>query len=212
MTKTSLLTFAATFLLLTAANAQVIKNGDFSAGHTYWEGAGKVQLFDSKQKLVEEKTGSLLPPAHNPQEPAEKKEPGTPELQITLNRMVVQESKTRLNFPASHKGRVKFTVVLKTSDDFVRNGKAPGFTPNLNWNTSGWYIWSSLVHPEVDFCIRVDADTHYYLPRNLNAGGDWQTLSGTFDSLGGSPSKVLNLVTAAGTGTIWIKSVVVEAL
>jgi len=189
--KTYFLAIVGTLLILGTAHGQALKNGDFADGRAHWEGAGKVLTFDDAQKPADAKAG------------------GTPQLQVNLSRMMIQETKQRLSFPPSYSGPVTITVVLKTSPDFARNDKAPKFTPNNNWQSGTWY-WSALVYPKVDFCIRVDSNTHYYLPRQIKAGGDWQTVTGTFDSLGISSSKVLSLVTTAGEGTVWVKSVTVD--
>lgn len=191
--KTSLLAIAGTLILLGTAHGQALKNGDFADARAHWEGAGKVLTLDDTQKPADAKAG------------------GTPQLQVALSKMTVQETKQRLNFPPNSGGPVTVTVVLKTSPDFARNDKAPKFTPNINWKTGGWYSWSALVYPKVDFCVRVDSDTHHYLPRDLKVGGDWQTVTGRFDSLGTGSNKILSLVTPAGEGTVWIKSVTVDS-
>lgn len=183
--------FAGTLLCAAIARGQVIKNSEFSDAKAHWEGAGQVVALDNGQKPAATSAG------------------GVPQLQVTLNKNIVQETKQRLVFKADEvQGRAKIKVVLKTSPDFTRNEKCPRF--NTKWETGGWYTWSALVYPNVDFCTRVDSDMHYYLPRTLKAGGDWQTISGEFQSLGNPTSKTLSLVFPAGTGTIWVKSVSLE--
>lgn len=191
--KAYLLAIAGTLLLLGTAQGQALKNGDFADGRAHWEGAGKVLIFDDTQKPADAKAG------------------GTPQLQVTLSRMMIQETKQRLNFPPNYTGPVTIKVVFKTSPNFARNDKSPKFTPGNTWKPGGMGCWSALVYPRYDFYVRVDSDTHYYLSHPVQAGGDWQTVSGTFDSLGNSSSKVLSLVTAAGEGTLWIKSVTVDS-
>ena len=189
--KTSLLAIAGTLLILGTAHGQALKNGDFTDTRAHWEGAGKVLTLDDAQKPADAKAG------------------GVPQLQVALNRLSIQETKQRLNFPPSYTGPVTITVVFKTSPDFARNDKSPKFTPGNTWKPGGMGCWSAQVYPKFDFYVRVDSDTHYYLSRPVQAGGDWQTLTGKFDSLGNSSSKVLALVTTAGEGTVWIKSVTV---
>lgn len=189
--KSFLTLFAGTLLCATIAHGQVVKNGDFSTGRSHWEGVGQVVVLDQDQKAAAADAG------------------GISQLQVVLSKNVVQETKQRLIFKADENtGDARVTVVLKTSPDFIRNDKCPVF--NIKFDRSGCYSMPSLVFPNVDLCLRMDSDRHYYIPRTLKAGGDWQTITGHFKKLGNPTGKTLSLVFPAGTGTIWVKSVSVE--
>lgn len=125
-----------------------------------------------------------------------------------------QLTEIRQRFVLTHKQTgVKAATVVKASSDFKRNDSAPKWTKDITWRSSGWYSWSNLVYPKVDFCMRVDAlPNYYYLPRALKAGADWQTLRGEFRDMKSQGGKVFTFVLPAGEGTIWIKSVKTEAM
>ena len=184
-----------TLALATAASveAQVLKNGDFAKGKAFWEGGGgKVIYLDDAG------------------EPTNDKEKGQPVLEVNLSKTNLIEIRQRFTLAHGQKS-MKATVIAKASADYVRNDKAQKWTPNNTWEPGGWWVWSALVYPKVDFCMRVDANTHYYLPRSLKAGGAWQTLSGEFKDMNNQGSKVFNIVLPAGDGTIWIKSITTTA-
>jgi hypothetical protein len=127
-------------------------------------------------------------------------------LEIKLSKTQLTEIRQRFTL-ARGQNQIKATAIAKASVDYVRNDKAQKWTPNNTWEPGGWWVWSALVYPKVDFCMRVDANTHYYLPRSLKAGGGWQTLSGNFKDVDNQGNKVFNIVLPAGEGTIWIKSI-----
>ena len=181
--------------LLAAApmgNAQFLKNGDFEKGHSYWEGGGKVVFLND--------AGEVVPSAKE----------GKPALEVKLSRTQLTEIRQRFLF-AHGERHLNVSALVKTSGDFQRNNDAGRWTKDITW-TSGWYSWSALVYPRVDFCVRVDTSgNHFYLPRNLKAGGTWQTFKGSFKDMPSPGGKVLTLVFPAGTGTLWVKSITSEA-
>ena len=165
------------------AQAQILKNGDFSNGRTHWQGtAGTVVTLDD-----------------------------VPQLQVVLNKTITKDLKQRLKLPAQYKGGCAVTVVLKTSDDFALNEKAPCWSSGLNWKIPSRHVnWSRIVNPKADFYMRLDGENYNYVLRALKVGGDWQTITGNIDFLGFSQQSQLVLVFPAGTGTIWVKSVELE--
>lgn len=174
--------------------AQVLKNEDFSNGHSYWEGGGKVVFLNDAGEPVSAENG------------------GKPALEVKLAKTQVTEIRQRFTLAHTATG-VKASTVVKASPDFKRNDNAPRWTKDITWRSGGWYSWSALVYPKADFCMRVDAGSGYhYLPRALKAGGNWQTLRGEFRDMKSQGGKVFTFVLPAGEGTIWIQSVKTEAL
>ena len=181
---------AGTFLCAALAHGQVIKNNDFSQAKSHWEGAGQVVVLDNDQKPAAATAG------------------GVSQLQVALNRTAVQEAKQHLFFKADEAAKVvKITLVVKTSADFARNAEASQFSKDPKWRVDSRHTTKDMAYPNVDLTFRVDADHHYYLLRNLKAGGDWQTITGEYPTLGNPTSKTLSVIFPAGTGTIWVKSV-----
>ena len=184
---------AGTLLCATIARGQVVKNNDFSQAKSHWEGMGQVVVLDNDQKPAAANAG------------------GVPQLQVVLNRTAVQEAKQRLIFKADETAKAaRVTLVVKTSPDFSRNSEAQQFSKDPKWRPGSRHTTKDMAYPNVDLTVRVDADHHYYLLRNLKTSGDWQTFTGEYPTLGSPTNKTLSIIFPAGTGTIWVKSVSVE--
>jgi hypothetical protein len=185
--------FASTFLSVAIAHGQLIKNDDFSNGKAHWEGAGQVVTLDKDQKPASTTSG------------------GIPQLEVVLNHTAVQQANQRLTFkPDEAAKQVKVTIVVKTSPDFIRNDKAQQFSKDPKWRVDSRHETKDLAYPNVDLTCRVDGDRHYYLLRGLKAGGDWQTITGEYPTLGNSTGKNFSLIFPAGTGAVWVKSVSID--
>ncbi len=165
-----------------------LKNGDFSKGRNSWEGSGKIVFLNDAD------------------EPTPEAEGGKPVLEVKLAKTQLTEIRQRFVFTKGERS-MKVSVTAKASPDFVRNDDAHKWTKDITWEGGGWYSWSKLVYPKVDFSIRLDGDKFYYLPRNFKTKGEWVKLGGNFRDMKTNGPKSLNLVLPAGEGTIWIKSI-----
>jgi len=177
--------------LISAHAATPLKNEDFAKGRSGWEGGGKIVFLNDAD------------------EPTPEKEGGKPVLEVKLAKTQLTEIRQRFVF--SHGERsLKTSLQIKTSPDYVRNDDAHKWTKDISWS-GGWYSWSNLVYPRVDFCLRLDGDKFYYLPRNLKTKGEWVHLKGNFNDMKSAGPKSLSLVFPAGEGTIWVKGLSTSA-
>ena len=182
------------FLSLNGAQAQILKNTDFSNGRTSWQGtAGKVVMLDDNQQPVKSSGFGASKSSSGDDTPAPK---AFPQLEVVLKKNGRQDIKQKLNIPQRYDQGCKITVVLKVAEDSVSKESDPDHPR-----------WLPIYVSMYEEATQASPNRHTAGVRGVEANGHWQTIELSVGKLNRGAKRHLELAFPVGSGTVWVKSI-----